>query len=66
MLDPALDVANPPAGVALVPGSIEPLRGRPKLNNEVAGEVLWFRLAPFLAPELDQGRFIIPHDDPGV
>jgi hypothetical protein len=66
MLDLALDVGDAPAGVALVPGAVELLSGRAKLHNEVRGQVLRLGLATLLAPELDQCRFAIAHDDPGV
>ena len=39
---------------------------RPELHDEVAGQVLRLGLAPLLAPEADQGRFVAAHDDPGV
>jgi len=64
--DPALDVGDPPAGVALVPGAVELLGGSPKLHDKVAGQVLRLDLAPFLAPEADKGPFVIAHNDPGV
>ena len=57
---------DPPAGIALVPGAVEVLGRRPELHDEVAGQVLRLGLAPFLAPEADEGRFIAAHDDPGV
>ena len=37
VLDPALDVDDAAAGIALVPGAIEVLSGGPKLHDEVAG-----------------------------
>jgi hypothetical protein len=37
MLDPSLDVGDAPAGVALVPGVVEPFRGDPELHDEVPG-----------------------------
>jgi hypothetical protein len=37
-----------------------------ELDDEVAGEVLRLCLPPFLAPEADQGCFIVAHDDAGV
>src|SRR4029450_10350621 len=61
-----LPIAALPTGVALVPGSVEALGGGPELDNEVAGQVLRLGLATLLAPELDQGRFVIAHDDSGV
>ena len=63
VLDPALDVGDPPAGIALVPGSVELLGRRPELHDEIAGQVLRLGLAPFLAPEADKGRFIVAHND---
>ena len=53
-------------GIALVPRPIELFSRPPELDDEVAGEVLRLGLAPFLAPEADQGGFIVAHDDPGV
>ena len=50
MLDAALDVADPPAGIALVPGAVEVLGGDPELHDEVAGQILRLGLAPLLAP----------------
>jgi hypothetical protein len=66
MLDPALHVANPSAGIALVPGAVEVLGRRPELYDEVAGQVLRFGLTPFLMPEADQSGFIVTHYDPGI
>src|SRR5262249_8458248 len=66
MPDPALHVADRPAGVALIPGAIELLGRSPELHDEVAGQVLRLGLAPFFAPEPDQGGFIVAHDDPSV
>ena len=66
VLDPALHIAHPPAGVALIPGAVEILSRCPELHNEIAGQILGLGLAPFLAPEADQGGFIAAHDDPGV
>ena len=66
MLDAALHVTDLPAGIALVPGAVEVLGRRPELHDEIAGEVLRLGLAPFLAPEADQGGFVAAHDDPGI
>src|SRR5262249_6424837 len=66
MPDPTLDVADLPAGVALVPGAVELLGCPSELHDEVAGEVLRFGLSAFLAPEANQGGFIMAHDDPGI
>src|SRR5262249_3721033 len=66
MPDPALYVADLPTAVALVPGAVELLGCSPELHDEVAGEVVRLGLAPFFAPQADQGCFIAAHDDPGV
>ena len=66
MLDLALDVCDAPAGVALVPGAIELLGGGAELYEQVAGQVLRLRLATLLTPKLDQGCFVVAHNDPGV
>ena len=66
VLDSALDVGDPPAGIALVPGSVELLGRRSKLHDEISGQVLRLGLASFLAPEADKGRFVAAHDDSGI
>ena len=53
MPDLALDISDAPAGIALVPGPVEFLGGRPELDNEIVGQVLTLGLAPFLLPEAD-------------
>jgi hypothetical protein len=53
-------------GIALVPMPIERFSHHAELDDEVAGEVLRLGLAPFLAPEADQGSLIVAHNDPGV
>jgi hypothetical protein len=66
MLDPTLDVPHAPAGIALIPGTIEVLGCGSELHNQVAGEVLRLGLAPFLQPEADQRRFVVAHNYAGV
>jgi hypothetical protein len=66
MLDLALHVSDAPTGVAFVPNTVQFLSGGPELHDKVAGQVLWLGLTPLLAPELDQGRFVIAHNDPGI
>ena len=66
MLHPPLDVLDGLPGVALVPVPIEVLGHDPELDDEVAGEVLRFGLAPLLPPQAEQGTFVVAHDDPGV
>src|SRR6516225_3448302 len=60
MLDLALDICDASAGVALVPGAIELLGGRSKLYDQIAGQVLLLGLSALLAPQLDQGRVVLP------
>ncbi len=66
MPDSALDVADLPAGVALVPRAVEFLGCHSELHDEVARQVLRLGLAPFLAPQADQGGLIAAHNDAGV
>jgi hypothetical protein len=54
------------AGIALVPVPVELFGHTAELDDQVAGQVLRLGLAPFLAPEAQQGGLVIPHDDPGV
>ena len=60
MPDPALHVADLPAGVALVPRAVELLGRPPELDDEVAGQVLGLGLAAFLAPKLNQAASSSP------
>ena len=52
--------------ITLVPGSVEVLRGRPELHDEVAGKVLRPDLAALLLPESDEGGLVVAHDDAGI
>jgi hypothetical protein len=63
---PPLNLRDRLPGVALIPVPVEGLGRDPKLDDEVAGEVLRLGLAALLAPEAHQGGFIGPHDDAGV
>ena len=66
MLDPALDVHDLAAAVALVPMAVERLGGGAELHDQIAGEVLRLDLAALFPPEPDQGGLVPSHDDPGV
>ena len=66
MSDPALDVDDDLPGIELVPAPVQILGDRPKLDNEVAGQVLRLDLAAFLPPQPHQGDLVIAHDDPGI
>jgi hypothetical protein len=61
-----LNVRDRLAGVALVPVPIEVLCHQAEPDDEVGGEVLRLGLAPFFAPDAEQGGFIVAHDHPGV
>jgi hypothetical protein len=63
---PPLHISDPPAGVALVPASIELLRGRPELYNQIARKVLRVCLAALLTPKADHGRLVVTHDNAGI
>ena len=54
------------SGVALVPVPVKGFGREPKLDDEIAGEVLRLDLAAFLLPQAQEGGFVGAHDDPGV
>ena len=62
MADLPLNVRNDLAGIGLVPAPIKVLSHYPELDDEIAGQVLWFDLATLFAPKPDQRPFIITHD----
>jgi len=66
MSEPMLNAFDRLPGVALVPMSVEGFGHQPELDDEVAGEVLWFDFSPLFLPEAEQGGFVAAHDDPGV
>ncbi len=66
MLNPALDVADDPSGIALIPAAVERLGGDAELDDEVIAEVLRLDLTTLFLPQPDQRRFIRAHDDPCV
>jgi hypothetical protein len=66
MPDALLDVTDAVARVALVPNAVEFLGSGPELDHEVAGKVLGLSLAPFLAPQPHQGRFVAAHNDVSI
>jgi hypothetical protein len=61
-----LHVCNDLTGIGLEPASVQLLGNGAKLDNEVAGEVLWLSLAAFLAPEPLQSIIVVSHNDSGV
>ena len=56
----ALDVCDALSGVDLVPASVQSLGGAAELDDEIAGQVLGFGLAAFLAPEAEEGGSSCP------
>ena len=54
------------AGIAFVPAPVEVFGDRAELDDQVAGQVLRLDLAALLAPQAEQGGFVVAHDDPGV
>ena len=61
-----LHVRNDLTGIGLVPAPVQVLGHGPKLDDEVAGEVLRLGLAALLAPSRSSAVFVIAHDDSGV
>ena len=66
MPDMRLHVRDDLPGIGLVPAPVELLGNGPKLDDEVAGEVLRLDLAAFFPPKPQQGGLVVAHDDPGV
>jgi hypothetical protein len=46
--------------------SVQVLGRNAKLNNEIAGKVLGFDLAPLLLPKAEKGVLVLAHNDVGV
>jgi hypothetical protein len=66
MSDPPLHVCEHLTGIGLIPTPVQDLSGKPKLDDEIAREVLGLDFAAFFAPEPEEGGFIVAHNDPGV
>jgi hypothetical protein len=66
MTNPALDIREYLASIGLIRASVQLLGRYPKLDYEIAREVLRLNFAPLFPPEAEEGGFIIAHDDPGV
>ena len=64
--NPFLHILYRPTGISFEPLAVEVLRDDPKLDNQVAGEVLRFDFSTLLAPEAEERGFVLPHNDPGV
>jgi hypothetical protein len=66
MPDLPLDVREHLTGIGLVPVPVQVLGRYPKLDNQVAGQVLGLDLAPLYPPQAQQGSFVVAHNDPSV
>jgi hypothetical protein len=55
-----LDVRNRLACIGFVPAPIKILGRGPKLDNQVAGQVLWLDLAALFPPKPEQRVFALP------
>src|SRR5271169_5758385 len=66
MEDPLLHIDHHLPGIGLIPASIELLRRKPKLDDQIPRQVLRLDLAPLLPPQPDQGLLVGAHDDPSV
>jgi hypothetical protein len=64
--EPAAARLNAATAVALIPAPVEVLGDRAELDDQVVRKILRLDLAAFLAPEPNQGRFIVAHNDPGI
>jgi hypothetical protein len=66
MLHTALDSSEDLAGVAFEPVAVEGFGHDPKLDDEVARQILRLNLAAFLPPQPDEGGLIVTYDDASV
>jgi hypothetical protein len=62
----ALDVGDPLARVAFIPGAIQVLCDGAELHDEVAGQILPPGLPALFLPQADESGLVAAHDDPGV
>jgi hypothetical protein len=61
-----LDARDDLAGIGLIPAPVQVLGRKPKLDDQVAGQVLRLDFPSLFPPEPDQRAFVITHDDAGV
>ncbi len=66
MENPPLHVRDEVARVLFVPVPVQLLGYAPKLDDEVAGQILGLDLSALFAPEAEQGGLVVSHDDTGV
>ena len=66
MPDLLLHVPDGLPRIGLVPAPVEVLGHGPKLDNQVAGEVLRFDFTTLLTPKAKEGRLSLSHNGAGV
>ena len=66
MADPALNPGEDLTGIAFEPVAVKGFGNQPKLDDEVAGQILGFGFAALFPPQADQGGFVVAHNDAGV
>ena len=66
MLDQALALDHPAAAVPLIPGDVEVFGCLAELDDEIARQVFRLDFAALLAPQVDERRLIVAHNNPRV
>ena len=66
MADLLLHIGDNLPGTGLVPAPVQLLGDEPKLDEEVARQILGLDLATFLSPQPQKRGFVLAHDDPGI
>ena len=61
-----LHVRDDLPGIGLVPAPVQLLGNSAKLDDEIAGEVLWLGIAALFSPQPQQGGLIVAHNDSSV
>jgi hypothetical protein len=61
-----LNVGDHLPGTGLIPAPVQIFSCDAKLDDEVAGQVLWFYLASFFPPQAYQCSLISAHDNSGI
>jgi hypothetical protein len=64
--DLALNIGKHLTGIGLVPAPVQVLGRKPKLDNEIARQVLRLDLATLFPPQSEEGSLVVAHDNPGV
>ena len=64
--EPMLNAFNDLPSLALIAVPVEGFGREAELDDEVAGKVLRLGLAALLAPKLEEGGLVVPHDEAGT